>query len=78
MQKKHFYRKYSDNVALDNSVKKKTSSYFNIKVEEKSEGLKLSTSLYGVGLNDFSTSSKSGRPCIKLYPDRLLLKRNLI
>ena len=55
MEKKHYGRHYADNVALDNKVSRKTSSYFNVKLGQAKQNEEThNTSLSGIGKNDKS------------------------
>lgn len=71
-EKKHFEHHYSDSVNLTNNIRRKTSSYFNIKKEPAtaSPAKYESTSLAGIGARDKSNSFTHLRPCIRVYRNK--------
>lgn len=60
-------------MSLDNNVKRRTSSYFNVKTDRVHVDNGILTSLNGVGKNDKSHSPKSSRPSIKIYPEKFMV-----
>jgi hypothetical protein len=75
-EKKHFGKHYSDSVSLDNNVRRRTCSYFNIKKEATPSPVKYeNTSLTGIGAKDKSNLQQS-RLCLRVYRNRLAYNPN--